>query len=275
MNWSSIAVAAVVGYLVGSFSLARLVVRLVAPGADMAEIEYPVPHTAEVFSSNSLSATSVRFQLGARYGCLIALLDILKAAVVTLAFKLWQPDTPYYLIAATGTIVGHNYPLYYRFRGGRGLATVYGGFVVLDWIGVLVTSLAGMATGILVGQVLLIRWAGLLFMIPWIWFRTHDLAQLAYVLVANGLFWRAMVPELRQYWRLRREGKLPDAQEIATFMGMGSMYRVAQRFSLIRLLSKRRTAVVAGPPEVVERAAAKAVVEVKDVTVPSEPDGLP
>jgi hypothetical protein len=82
------------------------------------------------------------------------------------------------------------------------------------------------------------RWAGLLLMIPWIWFRTHDPVKLAYVLMANGLFWYAMLPELRQYFRLRSEGKLPDEEQVAEFMGMGRVYELVQRFSLRRLLGK-------------------------------------
>jgi glycerol-3-phosphate acyltransferase PlsY len=164
---------------------------------------------------------------------------MLKALIPTLAFRLWQPDVPYYLITATMATVGHNYPIFYGFKGGRGLATVYGGFLVLDWVGVLVTSITGMLLGGLLGQVLLMRWAGLLLMIPWIWLRTHDVAKLAYLLIANALFWYAMLPELRQFFRLRREGQLPDEQQVAEFMGMGSVYRVVQRFSMINLFKKR------------------------------------
>jgi glycerol-3-phosphate acyltransferase PlsY len=231
--------AGLTGYLIGSFSFARLLVRIRAPGADVSRIEHDVEGSGEVFESGSISATAVRFQLGARYGCLVAILDILKALVPTLLFKLWQPDAPYYLITATMMIIGHNYPVYYGFKGGRGLATVYGGFLVLDWAGVLVTNTIGMLVGGLLGQVLLMRWIGLVLMIPWIWFRTHDVAKLAYVLIANALFWFAMLPELRQYIRLRREGELPDEQEVAEFMGMGSVYRVVQRFSLVNLFGKK------------------------------------
>jgi glycerol-3-phosphate acyltransferase PlsY len=224
--------AAVTGYLIGSISSARLMVSILAPGSAVSTIEHSIPGADEVFESGSMSATAVRFQLGARYGCTAAILDMFKALIPTLVFKLWLPGEPYYLIVATMAIVGHNYPIYYKFKGGRGLATVYGGFFVLDWVGILVTSIAGMLLGGLLGQVLVMRWAGLLLMIPWIWFRTRDPVQLAYVLIANALFWLAMLPELRQYFRLRREGKLPDEQQVAEFMGMGSVYRVVKRYSL-------------------------------------------
>jgi glycerol-3-phosphate acyltransferase PlsY len=241
VNGTIAVLAAVAGYLLGSISSARLVVRL-RTGGSLAEIEYAVPNTADVFQSSSASATAVRFQMGARYGCLIAVLDALKAVVPALALKLWQPQAPYFLIAATAAVIGHNYPLYYRFKGGRGLAAIYGGLFVLDWAGVLITSLAGMGIGILLGQVLLIRWAGLVLMIPWTWFRTHDALRVAYVILMNALFFFAMRRELRQYFRLKREGKLPDPQAVAEFMGMGSMYRIARRFSLARLFSRRGTA---------------------------------
>ena len=195
--------AGAAGYLIGSISSARLMVRVLAPGADVSTIEHSVEGSNKVFESGSISATAVRFQLGARYGCTAAILDMFKALIPTLAFKLWLPGEPYYLITATMAIVGHNYPLFYKFKGGRGLATVYGGFFVLDCVGILVTSAAGMLLGGLLGQVLMMRWAGLLLMIPWIWFRTQDPVQLAYVLIANALFWYAMLPELRQYFRLR------------------------------------------------------------------------
>jgi glycerol-3-phosphate acyltransferase PlsY len=177
--------------------------------------------------------------LGARYGCLVGILDILKGWLPALFFRLWQPDAPYYLIAATLTVVGHSYPLYHGFKGGRGLSTILGGFLAMDWLGVLVTNAAGLLLGGLTAQVLVMRWAGLLLMIPWIWFRTYDPARLAYVLVANALFWFAMLPELRQYLRLRREGKLPDEGQVAEFMGMASAYRLAKRYGLPRLMGKK------------------------------------
>ena len=92
--------AGVIGYLIGSISLHVLLVRIRAPGLDVSTIEHPV-EGSKVFESGSISATSVRLQLGVRYGCLVAILDMLKGLLPTLLFKLWQPDAPYYLIAAT------------------------------------------------------------------------------------------------------------------------------------------------------------------------------
>ena len=62
----------------------------------------------------------VRMQVGTRYGCLTAILDIAKVAIPALIFKLWQPETPYFLVTALFGLIGHDWPIYHRFKGGRG-----------------------------------------------------------------------------------------------------------------------------------------------------------
>lgn len=239
-GWIALAVA-IGGYLIGSLSFARIMLRLVAPDREYQKIRRAVPGTDDEFVGHSVSANSVRVQLGARYGCLTALLDAAKSAVPALILRAWQPEQPYYLIAATTAIVGHIYPLYHGFRGGMGLATSYGGFIVLDWLGVVATTLGGMFIGILSEQVLILRWSGILLMIPWIWFRTHDVAQLLYVIAANLLYWTAMIPELRQFFDFRSKGELPDSSEIADLLGMRSMWQAVRRYSIPSLLQSWRS----------------------------------
>jgi glycerol-3-phosphate acyltransferase PlsY len=160
--------------------------------------------------------------------------------VPALVFRAWQPEQPYYLIAATAAIIGHIYPIYHRFQGGMGLSTVYGGFFVLDLLGVVVTTVVGMVAGILAEHVLILRWSGILLMIPWIWFRTHDPQKLIYVVLANALYWTAMIPELRQYFRFKSADQLPDSSEVADLLGMGSTWEVLRRYSIPTMLRRFR-----------------------------------
>jgi glycerol-3-phosphate acyltransferase PlsY len=239
MNVLIALIAGLSGYLVGSISFSRVLIRIRAPGEDVStQIKHTLSSTGRVFESSSTGATAARFKLGAKYGCFVSILDILKAVIPSLIFKLWKPDAPYYLIAASLAIVGHNYPIYYKFKGGRGLSTIFGGFLVLDWLGVFVTNTVGFLLGGLLGEVVLIRWTGLVLMIPWIWFRTNDPIKLGYVIFANLLFWLAMLPELKEFFQLRKAGELPDEQEVADFMGMGSVYRFIKRFSIANLFKK-------------------------------------
>ena len=112
MNLLIALLAMAIGYLLGSISFARLVTRLFVPEQDISKIEIEVPDSVERFESDAISATSVRLHLGPKYGCLTSILDILKATIPALAFKLWQPEAPYYLFAAGMAAVGHNWPIY-------------------------------------------------------------------------------------------------------------------------------------------------------------------
>ena len=85
--------AAVIGYLSGSISFAILVTRFAAPDGKLSKITVSVPDSDLKIESDTLSATTVRLQLGARYGCLVSILDMVKAAVPALVFKLLIPRT--------------------------------------------------------------------------------------------------------------------------------------------------------------------------------------
>jgi glycerol-3-phosphate acyltransferase PlsY len=230
MNLWIALLAAVMGYLLGSISFARLVTRLVAPGQEVTGVEYRVPGTDESVEVKAVQATAVANRLGSRYGCLTALLDILKVAIPALVFRIAYPGTSYFLIAAAMGLVGHNWPLYHRFKGGRGISAIYGGFLVIDWLGTLVTSIVAMFLGLGVFRVVfvdlsvLVAYAGgIVLMIPWIWFRTRDLAHLAYVVFANVIFVLAAIPDIRMMRDVRRRGIEIDlaTQMDATPMGRG------------------------------------------------------
>jgi glycerol-3-phosphate acyltransferase PlsY len=205
--------AMVIGYLAGSISFARLVTRLFAPEQDISKIEIEVPDSEARFESDAISATSVRLHLGSKYGCLTSILDILKATIPALAFKLWQPEAPYYLLAAGMAAVGHNWPIYYRFRGGRGMSPIMGGMLVVDWLGVVITNLLGLLSDLAIKNTLVSSGVWLVLMIPWILLRSHDWPELVYAVAMFVLFWASMIPEWRELLRLRREGALENLQQ--------------------------------------------------------------
>jgi len=213
--------AGVVGYLSGSISFARLVAWRVAPEKELTLIRQPIENTDIVFESDSVSASMVRIEVGTRYGCLTAILDILKVALPTLVFRLWQPETPYFLIVAAAGLVGHDWPLYHRFKGGRGESSIVGGVLVIDPLGLAVTNLAGTVIGWLAGDVLVLRWSFLILLIPWFWLRGDGVAYVAYAAIINLIYWAKMSPELVQFARILREGGLSTQEEVAGDMAMG------------------------------------------------------
>jgi glycerol-3-phosphate acyltransferase PlsY len=232
--------AAVVSYLCGSLSFARLVSKIAAPQKDITRTEIDVKGSEEKMIMSTVSATTVSMHIGPRFGFLTVVMDMLKIVFPTLVFKRLYPESPYFLIAATAGMVGHIWPLYHGFKGGRGLSAVYGGMFAIDWIGVFATSLGGMIFGLFIVRDFFVAYlAGMWFIIPWLWFRTHDVGHLAYAIAVNILLALAMVPEMKQYIKFRREGKGEDLSEVMQLTGMGrGIYKMARRFGVLEEKSK-------------------------------------
>lgn len=202
--------AALVGYLLGSISFARIIMRFAAPGEELTGMELDIG-SSETVRVETVGGTAISVKLGAKHGMLTAMLDILKAMVPALTFKLLYPGMPYYLLAATTAIVGHNWPLYYRFKGGRGQSPLMGGFLVADWLGTLITSFGGMLLGLVVLRNTLLGFLlGPWLMIPWLWFRTRDPWHLIYAVAVNCLIVLAMIPEIKARIDRRRRGIVVD-----------------------------------------------------------------
>jgi glycerol-3-phosphate acyltransferase PlsY len=225
-----------IGYLSGSISGARLIKALFAPQQDILETRVAIPDSEEELRMAAVNATTISIHLGRRFGCLTSVIDMLKAAIPTLVFKAAYPDTPYFLLAAALSIVGHNWPLYHRFRGGRGLSTIYGAFIVIDPIGAFATAFAGLLFGLFVMREFLVAFlAGLWLMVPWFWFRTHDRAHLVYGLAVNLLFFLAAIPDIVQMIQLKRKGVDSDLSLAMDLTPMGrSMKKITTRFRLIK-----------------------------------------
>lgn len=239
MSILHILAAAAAGYLFGSISFSRLIARRVNPKADISKIEYEVPGSTELFVTDSVSATAARHHLGARWGCLTAILDMIKVFVPTLAVRLFWPEAPYYLATAAFGLVGHDWPLFAGFKGGRGESPIIGGLLAVDPVGLLITSAASSVLGLVVGHILVFRWAWLLLLIPWFWLRLHSWPHVAYMALCNLVYWYTMSPELIQYARMGPKGISPTQEEIADFFAMGKpLGRLMDRFSILALIAR-------------------------------------
>jgi acyl phosphate:glycerol-3-phosphate acyltransferase len=108
----------VLAYLIGSIPFALVLAR--HRGLDLRKI-----------GSGNLGAANVFRASGARAGVIVALLDIAKGAIsVVLAGQFSEsPAVP--AAAGLAAIVGHIYPVWLRFRGGKGVATACGVFAAL------------------------------------------------------------------------------------------------------------------------------------------------
>ncbi|MFO7664258.1 MAG: glycerol-3-phosphate acyltransferase [Chloroflexota bacterium] len=217
--------AVIISYVVGAIPVSRIASKLLGQKDAIGEIEVQVPGTDETYKVTSMGAAAASMQFGAKAGCIIGLLDIAKVLLPVLAFRLLYPEGYAHLAAAVAGMVGHNWPIFNRFKGGRGISSAYGGLLVVDWIGALVCAVGGLLFGLVVLQDFIFAYmAGLFFAIPWLWFTTRDPIYVIYILIINILFIVAMIPDLRQYLRLRKQGVVDLSTVMDTTpMGRGMM----------------------------------------------------
>ena len=197
----------VIGYLCGSVSFGRIVGKMVAPELDMADTTLAMPGGAEL-DYRGVSATSVAVKTSPAWGVVTAVLDTGKAYVPTLLTMRRWPDEPFHAAVAVGAVVGHNYPLYHGFNGGRGQTPFYGGMLAMDPIGVPVTNTAGVALGIGVFREMLASYTlGMWLAIPWFVWRRRT-PETIFAVAGNLLFSIRVFPEIKDYIELRRSGQM-------------------------------------------------------------------
>lgn len=112
-------ISAAIGYLFGSVPFGYLLVR-VFRGTDV-----------RTTGSGNIGATNVA-RTSPILGVTTLLLDALKGvAAVLLVFTLFPDDKTAAFAAAFATVSGHVFPVWLRFRGGKGVATGLGSFLLL------------------------------------------------------------------------------------------------------------------------------------------------
>jgi glycerol-3-phosphate acyltransferase PlsY len=117
---NNIVIAAVIGYLLGSFPAAYLAGRL-RRGIDIREV-----------GSKNMGAMNVFYEVGPREAVLVTLADLGKGIGAILLVR-WLSGTPLISpfdfltgLTSTAAIMGHIFPVFLKFHGGKGAATAIG-----------------------------------------------------------------------------------------------------------------------------------------------------
>jgi glycerol-3-phosphate acyltransferase PlsY len=128
---SNIVIAIIIGYLFGSFPSAYLAGRL-RKGIDIRQV-----------GSRNMGAMNVFYQVGPADAALVTLADLGKGVAAVLVVRLvvrWLSGIPSPLVSpfdlltgitATAAILGHIFPVFLKFRGGKGAATAIGVLIFL------------------------------------------------------------------------------------------------------------------------------------------------
>ena len=167
------------GYLVGSVSSAIITCRILG---------LPDPRSQ---GSGNPGATNV-LRIGGKKAAAITLLgDMLKGLIPVLAAKFLGADLAVQAATAVAAFLGHLYPIFFAFQGGKGVATLLGVLLGIHWpVGVLT-----IATWLVIAKVFRISSLAALLSIlvtpAYIWWLIPDASLLiAMLFMGILLFWR-------------------------------------------------------------------------------------
>lgn len=221
-------ISAIISYFIGSVSMARLVAKKIAPEVDLQKVDLSITGVG-THRLRTVGATNASIKLGSKVGGLIALLDILKGMLPVLICRLLYPTQYYHLIVAVFVTVGHNWSIYYRFTGGSGFSTTYGGYFVVDWIGTLVSVISGMLIGAFVIRDIAVAYmSGPWLMLLWLILIKGDWPYILYGIVVNIILLLALLPDMLDYFKIKGENKMDivsTMELIPMFGGLVKMMR--------------------------------------------------
>lgn len=131
---------AVAAYLIGSINSSILISKAIS-GKDIRKS-----------GSGNAGATNMLRTHGKKMGVLTLLIDVLKGIIAVLIANIVADKVgstglvPLNYIAAVFVMLGHNYPVFFGFKGGKGVATSLGAVYMLNWKLALILTVCGIGT---------------------------------------------------------------------------------------------------------------------------------
>lgn len=136
ISWANAApyliTALIFGYLLGSIPFGILLTRLAGTG-DIRKVG-----SGNIGATNVLRTGNKALAAGTLLG------DLLKGTVAVLIAYRWGPDPA--VVAGFGAFIGHCFPIWLRFKGGKGVATFIGILLGFSWKATLVFAAIWLAT---------------------------------------------------------------------------------------------------------------------------------
>ena len=133
LNWI---LALTLGYLAGSIPFGLLLAKATGQG-DIRKI-----------GSGNIGATNVLRTGRKDIAAITLILDAAKAGLTGWIIQSWL-GVPFGYAAATAALIGHCYPIWLKFKGGKGVATFFGGLFALVWPIGIVAALVWLATAVI------------------------------------------------------------------------------------------------------------------------------
>ncbi len=114
----------IISYLSGSIPFALIVTYLVSK------------KDIRKYGSGNVGATNVSRVIGIKWGRLVFFLDLLKGFLPVIYFpKIFHINTPIFsILLCLSAISGHNWPIFLKFKGGKGVSVSIGVLLAFSWV---------------------------------------------------------------------------------------------------------------------------------------------
>ena len=131
----------ILAYLLGSLSISIIICKI--KKIDIRAI-----------GSGNAGATNTLRALGKKYAAVVLIADIIKGIIPTMIASNLSPDSlTLPMLCAFAVVIGHVFPIYFSFKGGKGAATIIGTIIIIFPIGALICFIVWISTIILTGYV--------------------------------------------------------------------------------------------------------------------------
>jgi glycerol-3-phosphate acyltransferase PlsY len=182
----SIALAIVTGYLLGSIPSAYIAGRL-AKGMDIRQL-----------GGGNVGAVNVMREIGTAAGFAVLFADIAKGSLAVLVAQWLGLSLPWVFVVGLAAVVGHNWPVWLRFRDGQGLATTLGVLLPLAPIEFAISFAIIALVVFLTSNMRLGASIGLAFLPLIIWLFGGELNLIVYSIALPLFCSLKMIPKLRK-----------------------------------------------------------------------------
>ena len=182
------AIAVVCSYLLGSFPTAYIIGRL-RKGVDIREV-----------GSRNMGAMNVIYNVGTADGILVIFVDALKGAAAVFLARWLETPLEIQLTAGAVAIIGHSFPVFLKFRGGKGGATLVGVIVFLmPWVLVIALPLFGLI--LLITRFPTLSYGLALFSAPFVaWLRYDSIEYVIFSIILLIILGLRYIPRIKEMY---------------------------------------------------------------------------
>lgn len=212
-----VVLVALIGYILGSISFARLIFAWKRPGEEIEKIRsVSIDGKVEVVA-HEIGATNVMMVFGRNWGLTTMAMDVAKGFFPVLILNLLYPEASYHLVCGVFVLIGHLWPVWYKFHGGGGYSSIMGMMLAISPLGLVLTQAGGALMGKWNQRLLFL--SGIVLIIPWFMVRDGIFSpEVLFALVITIGYFLAQLPEIIEVKKLMSQGYKFDRNQVVNMM---------------------------------------------------------